>query len=182
MALVPENTTQPTTTRSSPPITNSLIPSSPSVAPAREEALASLDFTDFKPVSNRKKLKKNSPIKTNNTISEKISISYTTSHRKVPNSMTTKDNISTHQSAMKPSVIAKPTSVDTELLPMAVLPPLEKALLQSRESDADAEMSSSFSEEDALEYDMSEDLEDSPAVNSPPPSSKPQKGDKYKNR
>ncbi|GBO32080.1 hypothetical protein AVEN_95748-1, partial [Araneus ventricosus] len=41
--------------------------------------------------------------------------------------------------------------------------------------------SSSLSEEDALEYDMSEDLEDSPAVNSPPPSSKPQKGDKYKN-
>ncbi|GBO33638.1 hypothetical protein AVEN_29545-1 [Araneus ventricosus] len=59
---------------------------------------------------------------------------------------------------------------------MAVLPPLEKTVLQSRESDADAEMSSSsLSEEDALEYDMSEDLEDSPAVNSPPPSSKPQK-------
>ncbi|GBO28159.1 hypothetical protein AVEN_66674-1 [Araneus ventricosus] len=97
--------------------------------------------------------------------------------------MTTKGNISTHQSAMKPSVIAKPTSVDTELLPMAVLPPLEKALLQSRESDADAEMSSSsLSEEDALEYDMPEDLEDSPAVINPPPSSKPQKGDKYKNR
>ncbi|GBM95072.1 hypothetical protein AVEN_87090-1 [Araneus ventricosus] len=59
---------------------------------------------------------------------------------------------------------------------MAVLPPLERTVLQSRESDADAEMSSSVSEEDALEYDMSEDLEDSPAVNSPPPSSKPQKG------
>ncbi|GBM27196.1 hypothetical protein AVEN_77269-1 [Araneus ventricosus] len=59
---------------------------------------------------------------------------------------------------------------------MAVLPPLEKTVLQSRESDGDAEMSSSsLSEEDALEYDMSEDLEDSPAVNSPPPSSKPQK-------
>ncbi|GBO18656.1 hypothetical protein AVEN_76834-1 [Araneus ventricosus] len=171
------------TTRSSPPITNSLISSSPSVAPVSEDALASPDFTDFKPVSNRKKLKKNSPIKTNNTISEKISIFYTTSHREVPNSMTRKDTISTHQSALKPSVIAKPTSVDTELLPMAVLPPLEKALLQSRESDADAEMSSSsLSEEDALEYDMSEDLEDSPAVISPPPSSKPQKGDKYKNR
>ncbi|GBN77787.1 hypothetical protein AVEN_59580-1 [Araneus ventricosus] len=41
--------------------------------------------------------------------------------------------------------------------------------------------SSSLSEEDALEYDMSEDLEDSPAVTSPPPSSKPEKGDKYKN-
>ncbi|GBN22715.1 hypothetical protein AVEN_68051-1 [Araneus ventricosus] len=65
---------------------------------------------------------------------------------------------------------------------MAVLPPLEKILLQSRESDADAEMSSSyFSEEDALEYNMSEDLEDSPAVTSPPPSSKPEKANKYKN-
>ncbi|GBN99029.1 hypothetical protein AVEN_62332-1 [Araneus ventricosus] len=165
------------------PITNSLISSSPSVVPVSEEALASPDFTDFKPVSNRKMLKKNSPIKTNNTISKKISIFYTTSHREVPNSMTTKDNISTHQSALKPSVIAKPISVDTQLLPMAVLPPLEKALLQSRESDADAEMSSSsVSEEDALEYDMSEDLEDSLAVTSPPPSSKPEKADKYKKR
>ncbi|GBN28480.1 hypothetical protein AVEN_275460-1, partial [Araneus ventricosus] len=77
----------------------------------------------------------------------------------------------------------KPTSVDTELLPMAVLPPLEKILLQSRESDADAEMSSSsLSEEDAIEYNMSEDLEDSPAVISPPPSSKPGKANKCKNR
>ncbi|GBM47981.1 Transposon Tf2-6 polyprotein [Araneus ventricosus] len=66
---------------------------------------------------------------------------------------------------------------------MAILPPLEKILLQSRESDADAEMSSSsLSEEDALEYNMSEDLEDSPAVISPPPSSKPEKANKYKNR
>ncbi|GBL91503.1 hypothetical protein AVEN_13703-1, partial [Araneus ventricosus] len=93
------------------------------------------------------------------------------------------DNISTHQSALKPSVIAKPTSVDIELLPMAVLPPLEKILLQSRESDADAEMSSSSaSDEDALEYNMSEDLEDSPAVISPPLPSKPEKANKYKNR
>ncbi|GBN27423.1 hypothetical protein AVEN_131164-1 [Araneus ventricosus] len=145
--------------------------------------LASPDFTDFTPVSNRKKSKKNSPTKTNNTIAEKISRIYTTSHLEVPNSITTKDKISTHQSALKPSVIAKPTSVDIELLPMAVLPPLEKRILQSRESDADAEMSSSFaSEEDALEYNMSEDLEDSPAVISPPPSSKPTKANKYKNR
>ncbi|GBN34807.1 hypothetical protein AVEN_22852-1, partial [Araneus ventricosus] len=70
-----------------------------------------------------------------------------------------------------------------ELLPMAVLSPLEKTLLQSRESDADAEMSSSsLSEEDALEYNMSEDLEDSPAVTSPPPSFKPERANKYKNR
>ncbi|GBO42442.1 hypothetical protein AVEN_76069-1 [Araneus ventricosus] len=171
------------TTRASPPITNSLISSTPSVAPVSEEALASPDFTDFKPVSNRKKLKKNSPTKTNNTIVEKIPRIYTTSHLEVPNSITTKDKISTHQSALKPSVITKPTSVDIELLPMAVLPPLEKRILQSREADADAEMSSSFaSEEDALEYNMSEDLEDSPAVISPPPSSKPTKANKYKNR
>ncbi|GBO13630.1 hypothetical protein AVEN_125938-1, partial [Araneus ventricosus] len=171
------------TTRASPPITNSIISSTPSVAPVREEALASPDFTDFKPVSNRKKLKKNSPTKTNNTIVEKIPRIYTTSHLEVPNSITTKDKISTHKSALKPSVIAKPTSVDIELLPMAVLPPLEKRILQSRESDADAEMSSSFaSEEDALEYNMSEDLEDSPAAISPPPPSKPEKANKNKNR
>ncbi|GBN58551.1 hypothetical protein AVEN_73638-1 [Araneus ventricosus] len=81
-----------------------------------------------------------------------------TSHSKLPDST----HISTHiyhQSALKPFATPKPTSVDTELLPMAVLPPLEKILLQSRESDADAEMSSSsFSEEDALEYNMSEEL------------------------
>ncbi|GBM53589.1 hypothetical protein AVEN_105480-1 [Araneus ventricosus] len=171
------------TTRASPPITNSLISSSPSVAPVNEEASASPDFTDFKPVSNRKKLKKNSPTKTNNTIAEKVSRIYTTSHLEVPNSITTKDDISTHQSALKPSVISKPTSVDIELLPMAVLPPLEKRILQSRESDADAEMSSSSaSEDDALEFNMSEDLEDSPAVIRPPPSSKPEMANKFKNR
>ncbi|GBM48029.1 hypothetical protein AVEN_34359-1 [Araneus ventricosus] len=93
------------------------------------------------------------------------------------------DNISTHQSALKPFATTKPTSVDTELLLMAILPPLEKILLQSRESDAYAEMSSSsLLEEDAIEYNMSEDLEDSPAVISPPPSSKPEKANKYKNR
>ncbi|GBO41906.1 hypothetical protein AVEN_262671-1 [Araneus ventricosus] len=63
---------------------------------------------------------------------------------------------------------------------MAVLPPLEKRILQTRESDAEMS-SSSLSEEDALEYNMSEDLEDSPAVTSPPPSSKPEKANKYKN-
>ncbi|GBM83101.1 hypothetical protein AVEN_73097-1 [Araneus ventricosus] len=172
------------TTRAS-PITNLLISSTPSVAPVSEEALASPDVTDFKPVTNAIKLKKNSPTKTNNTIAkaENISRSYTTSLLKVPNSIPTKDNISTHQYALKTFVTTKPTSVDTELLPMVVLPPLEKAVLQSRESDADADISSSsLSEEDALEYDMSEDLEDSPAVASPPPSSKPERANKYRNR
>ncbi|GBL84936.1 hypothetical protein AVEN_153463-1 [Araneus ventricosus] len=169
--------------RTPPAITNLSNPSFPSVAPLCEEALASLDLTDFTLVKSKKKLKKDSPIKTNTIAkAEKISKFYTKSHREVKNPVPAKDNISTHQSVLKPLATPKPTSVDTELLPMAVLPPLERTVLQSRESDADAEMSSSLSEEDALEYDMSEDLEDSPAVNSPPPSSKPQTGDKYKNR
>ncbi|GBN64088.1 hypothetical protein AVEN_135943-1 [Araneus ventricosus] len=171
--------------RASPPVTNFPISFSPSVAPVSEEALASPDFTDFKLVSNKKKLKGDSPTKTNNSIAkaEKISKFYTSSRREVLNTVPTKDDTCTNKSALKPFEIKKPTSVDTQLLPMAVLPPLEKTVLQSRESDADAEMSSSsLSEEDALEYDMSEDLEDSSAVNSPPPSFKPQKGDKYKNR
>ncbi|GBN99853.1 hypothetical protein AVEN_13721-1 [Araneus ventricosus] len=59
---------------------------------------------------------------------------------------------------------------------MAVLPPLEERILQSQESDADVEMSSSSaSEGDTLEYNMSEDLEDSLAGISPPPSSKSEK-------
>ncbi|GBN39948.1 hypothetical protein AVEN_21781-1 [Araneus ventricosus] len=161
------------------PITNLPIPPSPSVAPVSEEALASPDLTDFKLVTNRKKLKKDSPTKTNNSIAkaEKISRFYTSSRHEVLNTVPTKDNICTHQSALKPFETKKPTSVDTQLLPMAVLPPLEQTVLQSRESDADAEMSSSLSEEDALEYDMSEDLEDSPAVTSPP-SSKPEKANR----
>ncbi|GBM60100.1 hypothetical protein AVEN_143135-1, partial [Araneus ventricosus] len=173
------------TPRASPPVTNFPISSSPSVAPVSEEALASPDFTDFKLVSNKKKLKRDSPTKTNNSIAkaEKISKFYTSSRREVLNTVPTKDDTCTHKSVSKPFETKKPTSVDTQLLPMAVLPPLEKTVLQSRGSDADAEMSSSsLSEEDALEYNMSEDLEDSPAVNSPPPSSKQQKGDKYKNR
>ncbi|GBO08573.1 hypothetical protein AVEN_19737-1 [Araneus ventricosus] len=101
--------------------------------------------------------------------------------RAVLKTVPTKDIIYTHQSALKPLETKKPTAVDTQLLPMAVLPPLEKTVLQSRESDADAEMSSSsLSEEDSLEYDMSEDLEDLPAVISPPPSSKLEKANKYK--
>ncbi|GBM97920.1 hypothetical protein AVEN_228349-1 [Araneus ventricosus] len=172
-----------TTIRASPPITNLLISSSPSVSPVSEEALTWPDFTGFKLVTNQQKLKKNSP-KTNNTIAkaEKITQFYTTSHCAVTNPIPTKDNIHTHQSALKPFATTKPTSVDTELLPMAVLPQLEKILFQSRESDADAEISSSLSEEDVIEYNMSEDLEDSPAVICPPPSSKPEKANKYKNK
>ncbi|GBM04542.1 hypothetical protein AVEN_197937-1 [Araneus ventricosus] len=133
----------------------------------------------------KKKLKKDSPTKPNHSITkaEKVAKFYTTSHREITNPISTKNTISTHQSTLKPFSTTTPTSVDIELLPMAVLPPLEKRILQSRESVADAEMSSSSaSEEDALEYNMSEDLEDSPAVISPPPPFKPEKANKYKNR
>ncbi|GBN34284.1 hypothetical protein AVEN_242344-1 [Araneus ventricosus] len=112
---------------------------------------------------------------------EKISTSYTTSSREVTDPIPILDNVSSHQSALKRFETTKPTSVDIELLPMAVLPPMEKRILQSRESDAEMS-SSSASEEDALEYNMSEDLEDSPAVISSPHSPKPEKANKYKNR
>ncbi|GBN14410.1 hypothetical protein AVEN_192145-1 [Araneus ventricosus] len=164
------------TPRAPPAMTNQ--PSFPSVAPLCEKVSASPDLTDFKLVTNKKKLKKDSPTKTNNTITiaEKVSKFYTTSSREVSNTIPTKDNISRHKSTLKPFETPKPSSVDTELLPMAVLPPLERRILQSRESDADAEMSSSSaSEGDTLEYNMSEDLEDSPEVISPPSSSKSEK-------
>ncbi|GBO20534.1 hypothetical protein AVEN_248880-1 [Araneus ventricosus] len=170
--------------RTPPAITILSNPSFPSVAPLCENTSASPDLTDFKLATKRKKLKKDSPSKTNSiSTAEKISKFYTTSSPKVTNPIPTKDNISSHKSTFKPLETTKPTTVDIELLPMAVLPPLEKRILQSRESDADAEMSSSsLSEEDALEYNMSEDLEDSPAVISPPPPSKPETANKYKNR
>ncbi|GBN03607.1 hypothetical protein AVEN_201865-1 [Araneus ventricosus] len=170
--------------RTPPAITNLSNPSFPSVAPLCENTSASPDLTDFKLVTKRKKLKKDSPSKTNSiSTAEKISKFYTTSSPKVTNPIPTKDNISSHKSTFKPLETTKPTTVHIEILPMAVLPPLEKRILQSRESDADAEMSSSsLSEENDLEYNMSEDLEDSPAVISPPPPSKPEKANKYKNR
>ncbi|GBM88722.1 hypothetical protein AVEN_196775-1 [Araneus ventricosus] len=116
------------TAKASPPVTNLPIPSSPSVAPVSEEALASPDFTDFQLVRNKKKLKMDSPTKTNHSITkaDKIAKFYTTSHRDITKPIPTKDNVSTHQSTLKPLPTTRPTSVDIELLPMAVLPPLEK--------------------------------------------------------
>ncbi|GBN71907.1 hypothetical protein AVEN_241901-1 [Araneus ventricosus] len=58
---------------------------------------------------------------------------------------------------------------------MAAFPPEKAKVLQSLELDADAEMSSSSaSEGDTLEYDMTETLEDTPqnvCPTTPPPSS-----------
>ncbi|GBN77788.1 hypothetical protein AVEN_59581-1 [Araneus ventricosus] len=88
--------------RASSLITNLPIPSAPSVAPVSEEALASPDFTVFKLVTNKKKLERDSPSKTNNSIAkaEKISIFYISSRREILNTVPTKDNICTHQSAL----------------------------------------------------------------------------------
>ncbi|GBM97929.1 hypothetical protein AVEN_228356-1 [Araneus ventricosus] len=58
------------------------------------------------------------------------------------------------------------------LYPKQWLPSLQekRAFLQSRESDADAEMNfSSASEGDTLEYNMSKNLEDTTADDCPPP-------------
>lgn len=87
--------------------------------------------------------------------------------------------VSHNQFVLNP--VTSKTSVSSELLPMAIFHPLEKQFNQSRESDADAEMTSS-SDGDALEYNMSEDLEDSPSDIDPSTSSKPEKSNKYKNR
>ncbi|GBL97236.1 hypothetical protein AVEN_84941-1 [Araneus ventricosus] len=144
------------------------------------------DFSDFTTVTNRKKLKKDSQVymanKTDNVsqiyktpqLPDKEKVSSLklgkNSSRHVSNSV-----IKTSHTTVNDSTTSRVHSVDTELLPMAVLPPLEKMILQSRGSDADAEMSSSSaSEGDTLEYDMSEDLEDTPenvCPTTPPPPS-----------
>ncbi|GBO08399.1 hypothetical protein AVEN_171608-1 [Araneus ventricosus] len=92
------------TAKASPPVTNLPIPSSPCVAPVSEEALASPDFTDFQLVRNKKKLKMDSPTKTNHSITkaEKIAKFYTTSHHEITKPIPTQDNVSTHQSTVKP--------------------------------------------------------------------------------
>ncbi|GBL99404.1 hypothetical protein AVEN_107113-1 [Araneus ventricosus] len=104
-----------------------LNPNQPTNQPVSEEALASPDFTDFQLVRNKKKLKRDSPTKTNHSITkaEKIAKFYTTSHRVITKPIPTKDNVSTHKSTLKPLPTTRPTSVDIELLPMAVLPPLD---------------------------------------------------------
>ncbi|GBO31158.1 hypothetical protein AVEN_234928-1 [Araneus ventricosus] len=145
------------------------------------------DFSDFKTVTNRKKLKKDFQVNMDNK-TDNASQNYKTpelpdkekvsslklgknSSRPVSNSVIK----TSHTTATNDGTKSRVHSVDTVLLPMAVLPPLEKIILQSRESDADAEMSSSSaSEGDTLEYDMSEDLEDTPenvCPTTPPPPS-----------
>ncbi|GBM81241.1 hypothetical protein AVEN_236445-1, partial [Araneus ventricosus] len=126
-----------------------------------ESTPVTADLNGFQLVANLKKFKKDSPTKTKSTSNaEKISKFYTSS-REVDASIVKQNN-----SNMQPVINATVISDETKLTPLVAsaalsmsFPPLgEKSVLQSRESDADAEMSSSSaSEEDALEYNMSED-------------------------
>ncbi|GBM76580.1 hypothetical protein AVEN_254407-1 [Araneus ventricosus] len=164
---------------------NALNPS-PVPVPICESTPVTADLNGFQLVTNRKKLKKDSPTKTKSTSNaEKISKFYTSS-REVHASIVKQNN-----SNMQPVINATVIYDETKLTPLVAsaalsmsFPPLgEKRVLQSRKSDADAEMSSSSaSKGDTLEYNMSEDLEDSPAVTSPPSSSKPERTNKYRNR
>ncbi|GBN45524.1 hypothetical protein AVEN_187423-1 [Araneus ventricosus] len=150
-----------------------------------ESTPVTADLNGFQLVANLKKFKKDSPTKTKSTSNaEKISKFYTSS-REVHTSIVKKNN-SNMQPATNVTVISETKStplVASAALSMSFFPLGEKRVLHSRKSDADAAMSSSSaSEGDTLEYNMSEDLEDLPAVICPPPSSKPGKANKYKNR
>ncbi|GBN18802.1 hypothetical protein AVEN_39724-1 [Araneus ventricosus] len=93
-------------------------------------------------------------------------------HSKASNSVTKQSNITVTKNGTKSVHICSIGPVPDS---MVAFPPEKAKVLQSLESDADAEMSSSSaSEGDTLEYDMSEDLEDSPQnvcpATPPPPS------------
>ncbi|GBL98405.1 hypothetical protein AVEN_187740-1 [Araneus ventricosus] len=123
------------------------------------------DFCDFKAVTYKKKFKKDYPINQDNITADQISQSYKPPplSDKEPsaasNSVTKQNNITVINSGTKSTHVCSVGSVSES---MAAFPP-EKKVLQSLESDADAEVSSSrASEGDTLEYDMSEDLQDTP--------------------
>ncbi|GBN64615.1 hypothetical protein AVEN_156679-1 [Araneus ventricosus] len=114
------------------------------------------EFSDFKTVTNRKKLKKDSQANRDNITVDKVSQHYK------PLQLTDKEPSEGSNSVVKENS-------------MAAFPPEKTKVLQSLESDADSEMSSSSaSEGDTLEYDMFEDLEDTPqnvCPTTPPPPS-----------
>ncbi|GBN89331.1 hypothetical protein AVEN_63607-1 [Araneus ventricosus] len=134
------------------------------------------DFSDFKTVTNRKKLKKDSQVNQDNITVDKVSQYYK------PPQLTDKKPSDVSNSVIKESNITVTKNVTKSVCfvgpvpdSMAAFPPVKAKVLQSLESDADAEMSySSASEGDTLEYDMSEDLEDTPqdvCPTTPPPPS-----------
>ncbi|GBN08076.1 hypothetical protein AVEN_273830-1 [Araneus ventricosus] len=132
------------------------------------------DFSDFKTVTNRKKLKKDNQ--------DNIPVDKGSQHYKPPQ-LTDKEPSEASNSVKQGNIVvtkndaksAHVCSVGPVPASMAAFPPEKAKVLQSLESDADAEMSSSSaSEGDTLEYDMSEDLEDTPQnvcpTTLPPPS------------
>ncbi|GBM64935.1 hypothetical protein AVEN_244576-1 [Araneus ventricosus] len=136
------------------------------------------DFSDFKTVTNRKKLKKDSQVNQDNITVDKVSQYYKPPQltNKEPseasNSVTKQNNITVTTDGTNSAHVCSVGPVPDS---MAAFPPEKANVLQSLESDANAEMSSSSaSEGDTLEYDMSEDLEDTPqnvCPTTPPPSS-----------
>ncbi|GBN22472.1 hypothetical protein AVEN_254339-1 [Araneus ventricosus] len=136
------------------------------------------DFSDFKAVTYKKKFKKDYQINKDNITTDQVSQNYKPPQlsEKEPsaasNSVTKQNNITVINSGTKSTRVC---SVGLVPESMAAFPPEKTKLLQSLESDVDAEMSSSSaSEGDTLEYDMSEDLEDTPQnvcpTTLPPPS------------
>ncbi|GBM36435.1 hypothetical protein AVEN_234819-1 [Araneus ventricosus] len=136
------------------------------------------DFSDFKTVTNRKKLKKVSQVNQDSIIVDKVSRYYNPpqltdkEHSKASNSVIKQGNVMVTKNGTKSAHVCCVGPVPDS---MAAFPPEKTKVLQSLESDADAEMrSSSASEGDTLEYDMYEDLEDKPQnicpTTLPPPS------------
>ncbi|GBM02561.1 hypothetical protein AVEN_178492-1 [Araneus ventricosus] len=133
------------------------------------------DFSDFKTVTNRKKLKKDSQVNQDNITVDKIS-----QHYKLPQ-LTDKEPSEASNSVIKQGsiTVTKNGTKSAQVCSVGLVPdsmaPEKAKVLQSLESDADAEMSCfSASEGDTLEYDMSEDLEDTPqnvCPTTPPPPS-----------
>ncbi|GBL91751.1 hypothetical protein AVEN_71388-1 [Araneus ventricosus] len=124
------------------------------------------DFSDFKAVTYKKKFKKDYQINKDNITTDQVSQNYKPPplSDKEPsaasNSVTKQNNITVINSGTKSTHVCSVGPVPES---MAAFPPEKTKVLQSLESDADAEMSSSSaSEGDTLEYDMSEDLEDTP--------------------
>ncbi|GBO22339.1 hypothetical protein AVEN_21889-1 [Araneus ventricosus] len=136
------------------------------------------DFSDFKTVTNRKKIKKDSQVNQDNITIDEVSPYYKPPQLtdKKPsealNSVIKESNITVTKNGTKSAHVCFVGPVPDS---MAAFPPEKAKVLQSLESDADAEMSSSSaSEGDTLEYDMSEDLEDTPqnvCPTTPPPPS-----------
>ncbi|GBN17194.1 hypothetical protein AVEN_87580-1 [Araneus ventricosus] len=135
------------------------------------------DFSDFKTVTHKKKFKKDSLVNQDNLAVDKVSQYYKPPQlsdkepSEASNSAIKQNNIIVINSGTKSHVC----SVGPVPESMSAFPPEKTKVLQSVKSEADADMnSSSASEGHTLEYDMFEDLEDTPQnvfpTTLPPPS------------